>query len=50
MHTCRENIARDGWHATGVLAEPGKPGYIYTTVKAAQASQTFYVDPLAVFS
>ena len=31
MHTCRENIARDGWHATGVLAEPGKPGYIYTT-------------------
>ena len=31
MHTCRENIARDGWHATGVLAGPGKPGYIYTT-------------------
>ena len=31
MHTCRENIKRDGWHATGVLAAPGRPGYIYTT-------------------
>ena len=30
--------------------QPQLAGYIYTTVKAAQASTTFYVDPLMVFS
>lgn len=31
MHTCRENVRRDGWHATGVLDAAGQPGYMYTT-------------------
>lgn len=31
MRTCRGNIRRGGWHATGILDAPGQPGYVYTT-------------------
>jgi hypothetical protein len=31
MRTCRENVRRDGWHATGVLPGAGQRGYMYTT-------------------